>query len=58
MLHAGPWFCPDCRGIISMYGPQDICYDFHLIDYLWTGFLPEDIDEIERVKELAQCYRA
>ena len=51
MLHAGPWFCPDCRGIISMYGPQDICYDFHLIDYLWTGFSPEDIDEIERVKE-------
>ena len=58
MLHSGPWFCPNCRGIIAMYGPSDICYDFHLIDFLWTGHLPEDADEIDRIKELSKHYRA
>ena len=29
-----------------------------MIDYLWTGHLPEDVDEVDRVKELAQRYRA
>ena len=49
MMHNGPWFCPSCRGIIAMYGPQDISYDYHLMDYLWAGHLPEDVDEAERV---------
>ena len=49
MLHDGPWFCPTCKGYIAMHGPEDITHDYHLIDHLWAGFIPQDLEESERV---------
>ena len=57
-VHDGPWFCARCRNEIALYGPKDITQDFGLIDYLWTGHLPENPDEGDRIRQLSEVYRA
>lgn len=57
-IHEGPWFCYKCRGSIALKGFQDVTQDIGLIDYLWTGKLPESLDESERILRLSNLYRA
>ena len=52
-VHDGPWFCEQCKGELILHGCPDITQDWPLIDHLWTGWLPNDPDESDRIKELA-----
>ena len=58
MVHDGPWFCATCKGELVLHGFPDVTQDWALIDYLWVGSLPEDIEEVERLTGLAEHYRA
>ena len=58
MLHDGPWFCHSCKGHLSLHGAPDVTQDWPLIDHLWTGWLPQDPDEADRLEHLARYYRA
>ena len=58
VVHEGPFFCHICRGIIAMEGAADIMEDYPLLDYLFTGVLPKDLEELQRIKILASLYRA
>ena len=40
------------------YGWEDITQDIPFIDLIFAGRIPEDLDEADRVKRLAECYRA
>ena len=33
-----------------MWGAADVTWDWPLIDHLWTGWLPADVDEAERLR--------
>ena len=41
-----------------MFGFEDVTHDFGLTDYLWTGVLPNQPEEITRVKATAMSFRA
>ena len=58
MIHDGPWFCGQCKGWLALHGPPDPTLDFALIDHLWAGYEPEDLDELARVQRLAGVYRS
>lgn len=45
VIHDGPWFCNLCRGKLAMEGFSDVMEDYPLLDYLFLGQLPEDLDE-------------
>jgi PHD-finger len=49
----GPWLCKDCRAGVILTGVTDPTYDFGLCDYLFTGVLPESLEEVERIKREA-----
>lgn len=57
-VHDGPWFCADCKGHLTLHGVPDVTQDWPLIDHLWTGWLPEDPDEADRIQFLSEHYRA
>jgi hypothetical protein len=57
-VHDGPWFCMLCRGHLTIYGAADITQDWPFIDHLWTGWLPADPEESQRIQGLASHYRA
>ena len=57
-LHDGPWFCATCKGSLTLQGYPDITQDWPLIDHLWTGWLPQDPVEADRLQRLAVHYRA
>ncbi|HLP30904.1 MAG TPA: PHD finger domain-containing protein [Geothrix sp.] len=54
----GPWYCGQCRGTIRLQGSTDPVEDLELLDYLFRGILPDDLDVSERVRRLAGSYRA
>ena len=58
VVHDGPFFCHRCRGTIAVEGVADVMEDYPLLDYLFTGVLPTDLEEIQRIKQLASLYRA
>ena len=39
-------------------GAPDVMQDWPLMDYLWTGALPQDPDECDRLVKLGETYRA
>ena len=57
MIHDGPWFCDQCKGHLALHGPPDPTQDFALIDHLWAGYEPEDVDESALVCRLAEANR-
>lgn len=57
LLHDGPWFCVHCKGHVAMHGAEDITEDFALMDYLFAGVTPGDVDEKLRILGLARHYR-
>lgn len=57
-VHDGPWFCSRCHGHITLYGATDVTHDWPLIDHLWTGWLPADPEEAQRIQDIARHYRA
>ena len=57
MVHDGPWFCGQCKGWLALHGPPDPTLDFALIDHLWAGYEPDDLDELARVQCLVEVYR-
>ncbi len=48
-IHDGPWFCATCKGALTLEGYQDITQDWPLMDHLWTGWLPQDPTEVDRI---------
>ena len=56
--HEGPFFCPRCKGDILHQGFSDVMEDWPLHRYLWTGHLPENPDESERIVGLSEKFRA
>jgi predicted sulfurtransferase len=46
VVHDGPFFCHHCRGTIAMEGASDVMEDYMLMDYLFTGVLPKDLEEL------------
>ncbi len=56
-VHGGPWFCKKCKGELTLQGPPDIMQDWPFIDHMWTGYLPKDPAEVDRIKSLALHYR-
>lgn len=46
VVHNGPFLCHRCRGTIAMEGVTDIMEDYLLLDYLFQGTLPTDVEEI------------
>ena len=56
-LHDGPWFCVHCRAHIATHGAADVTEDFALMDYLFAGVTPGDVDEKIRVLVTAKLYR-
>ena len=57
MIHDRPWFCGQCKWWLVLYGPPDPTLDFALIDYLWAGYEPKDVDELACVQHLAGVYQ-
>jgi Integrase zinc binding domain len=57
-VHDGPWFCVLCRGHLTLHGADDITQDWPLMDHLWTGWLPGDPDEADRITSIARQFRA
>ena len=57
-VHGGPWFCHSCKGFLALWGAPDVTQDWPLMDYLWTGALPQDPDECDRLVKLRETYRA
>ncbi len=57
-VHDGPWFCVQCKGHLTLHGAEDITQDWPLMDHLWTGWLPGDPDEADRITSLARLFRA
>ena len=57
-VHGGPWFCHACKGYLALWGAPDVTQDWPLMDYLWTGTLPQDPDECDRLVKLGESYRA
>ena len=55
-LHGGPWFCAECKGYLTLQGAEDITQDWPLLDHLWTGWLPQDPDEADRIEALVWHY--
>lgn len=53
----GPWYCSQCRGIIRVQGSSDPVEDLELLDYLFRGILPDDLDLAARVRRLSGHYR-
>lgn len=41
-VQGGPWFCHACKGFLVLWGAPDVIQDWPLMDYLWTGALPQD----------------
>ena len=58
VVHDGPFFCHTCKGTIAIEGASDVMEDYPLIDYLFTGVLPKDLEEMQRIRMLASLYRA
>ena len=48
-IHKGPWFCATCKGTLTLEGYPDITQDWPLMDHLWTGWLPQDPTETDRI---------
>ena len=57
-IHGGPWFCHACKGYLALWGAPDVTQDWPLMDYLWTGALPQDPDECDRLVKLGESYCA
>ena len=57
-VHSGPWFGNACKGFLVLWGAPDVMKDWALMDYLWTGALPQDPDECDRLVKLGESYRA
>jgi hypothetical protein len=45
VIHDGPWFCNRCRGKLAIEGFTDIMEDYPVMDYLFAGKLPDDLEE-------------
>ena len=56
-VHGGPWFCHACKGFLVLWGAPDVMQDWPLMDYLWTGTLPQDPDKCDRLIKLEDTYR-
>ena len=54
----GPWFCIKCRQQLLWYGWDDVTQDVLFLDYIFNKRVPDDLDEADRVRRLAECYRA
>lgn len=52
-VHDGPWFCERCKGELTLHGMPDVTQDWPLMDHLWTGWLPQDPDEADRIQGLS-----
>ena len=46
-VHGEPWFCHACKGFLVLWGVPDVMQDWPLMDYLWTGTLPQDPDKCD-----------
>ena len=57
MLHDEPWCCGQCKGWLALHGQPDPTFDFALIEHLWAGYEPYDLDDLARVQRLAGVYR-
>ena len=57
-MHDGPWFCESYKGTITIWGASNVIQDWPLIDHLWTGWLPQDMDKAEEVRQLGETYWA
>ena len=57
-VHGRPWFCHACKGFLVLWGAPDLTQDWPLMDYLWTGALPQDPDECDQLIKLGETYRA
>ena len=55
-LHNRPWFCESCKGAIL--GATDLIQDWPLIDHLLMGWMPQDVDKANQVKQLGEMYWA
>ena len=54
----GPGFAGSAKGGWRFTGHRTPTLDFALIDHLWAGYEPEDLDELARVQRLAGVYRS
>ena len=54
----GPWYCKKCRAHIINNGPTDITEDLALIDFLFAGVQPKNVDDDDRVRMYAKICRA
>ena len=41
-----------------MWGAADVTLDWPLIDHLWIGWLPQDMNEADRLRQLGERYQA
>ena len=55
-MHDGPWFCESCRGAITMCGVANMTQDWPLIDHLWMGWLPQDVEKADQFRHLGEMY--
>ena len=39
-----------------MWGVADVTQDWPLIDHLWTGWLPQDMDKANQLRQLGEMY--
>ena len=51
-FHNGPWFCESCKGVDNhVVSVPDVTQDWPLIDHLWTGWLPQDMDKANQLRQ-------
>ena len=55
-VHGGSWFCHACKGFLVLWGAPDVMQDWPLMDYLWTGTLPQDPDKCDQLIKLGETY--
>ena len=41
-----------------MWRAADVTQDWPLIDYLWTSWLPQDVDKADQLRQLGEMYWA
>ena len=40
-----------------MWGAADVTQDWPLINHLWTGWLPQDVDEADQLRQMGEIYQ-
>ena len=48
-IPVGPWYCTECTQLFDQYDVKDPSIDLDLIEYLRTGKVLDDFEEVDRL---------